>query len=126
MVRSSPHGIHQVGAAEDRAPEGSILSEAVDVGVGAAEERDGEKGRPLEGFEVLGGDEGCEDRRWNGGLWVELALRLCVAGLGVCLCLPPQAFSLWTMVSLARFPGGSVAIVMGDWCSIDSSDSPIA
>ena len=89
MVRSSPHGIHQVDAAEGRAPEGSILSEAVDIGVGAAEERDGEKGRPLEGFEVLGGDEGCEDRGWNGGLWVELALRLCVVGLGyACIYLP--------------------------------------
>lgn len=69
MGRPPPHSIQHVRATKGRAPKGSILGEAVDVGVGAAKERDREKGWPLERFEVLCGNEGGEDGRWNRGLW---------------------------------------------------------
>jgi hypothetical protein len=69
LGRSPPHGIQHVRATKGRAPEGSILGEAIDVGIGAAKERNREKGWPLERLEVLRGDEGGENCGWNRGLW---------------------------------------------------------
>ena len=66
--RPPSHGIQHVRATKGRAPEGGIFGEAVDVGVGAAKERDGEKRWPLEWLEVLCGDEGGEDGGRNRGL----------------------------------------------------------
>lgn len=66
--RPPPHGIQHVRATKGRAPEGGVFGEAVDVGVRAAKERDGENRWPLEWLEVLCGDEGGEDGGRNRGL----------------------------------------------------------